>query len=60
MLENLKLLFGFNSYTHQPPVFDVLKRASCKSILYNRSTFRTESRLKRFLNPSSVVEMKKQ
>ena len=54
MLENLKILFSYNSYTHQPlvdvyeiTVFDVLKRASCKSILYNKSKFRTELRLKR-------------
>ena len=59
MLENLNyltiILFSYNSYTHQPQVdvceitvFDVLKRASCKSTLYNKSKFRTESRLKRF------------
>ena len=62
MLENLKILFSFNSYTHQPCSclrnysFWRLKRASYKSILYNKSTFITESRLARFLNPSYVVE----
>ena len=51
MLGNLKsyLAIIFHVYAYENTVFDVLKRASCKSILYNKSIFRIESRLKNFL-----------